>query len=95
VAFSFFGIRLSLIVLIYQLREIYFVFLSARPETPPLIVDFLSRGSRPLTPLLLVRRNTTWKEIFGGTGNSMTQTLQVGEPGKDLKLADTIRATKL
>jgi hypothetical protein len=35
-----------------------------------------------------------WKEVFSSTENAMTQTLQIGEPGKDLQLAGTIRATK-
>jgi hypothetical protein len=35
-----------------------------------------------------------WKEVFSSTGDALTQTLQIGDPGKDLRLAGTIRATK-
>jgi hypothetical protein len=39
-------------------------------------------------------KRKVWKEVFSGTGTAMTQTLHVGELGKDLQLASTIRATK-
>lgn len=39
-------------------------------------------------------KRQAWREIFSATAATMTQTLYVGEPGKELKLAATIRGTK-
>ena len=39
-------------------------------------------------------KRKVWKEVFTSTATAMTQTLHVGEPGGDLQLASTIRATK-
>lgn len=35
-----------------------------------------------------------WREVFTGTSVGMTQTLAIGDPGKELKLVSTIRGTK-
>ena len=34
-----------------------------------------------------------WREVFGATKTAMTQTLYVGDPGKELKVSSTIRGT--
>jgi ketosteroid isomerase-like protein len=40
------------------------------------------------------RKRQAWREVFSSAGASMTQTLYVGEPGKELKLASTIFGRK-
>jgi ketosteroid isomerase-like protein len=37
------------------------------------------------------KKRQAWREVFRATKTAMTQTLNVGEPGKELKLASTIR----
>jgi hypothetical protein len=39
-------------------------------------------------------KRQAWREVFTCTTATMTQTLYIGEPGKELKLASTIRGTK-
>ena len=39
-------------------------------------------------------RLQAWREILTVTKETMTQTLFIGEPGKDLKFASTIQGTK-
>jgi len=39
-------------------------------------------------------RLQAWREILTVTKETMTQTLFIGDPGKDLKLASTIQGTK-
>lgn len=39
-------------------------------------------------------KKQAWREVFSRTGAGMTQTLYIGDPGKELKLASTIRGTK-
>lgn len=39
-------------------------------------------------------KRQTWREVFSGSPATMSQTLYIGEPGKELKPASTIRGTK-
>jgi hypothetical protein len=39
-------------------------------------------------------KRQTWREVFSGSPATMTQTLYIGEPGKELKVASTIRGTR-
>ena len=39
-------------------------------------------------------KRQAWREVFSVTTVTMTQTLYIGEPGEELKLASTIRGSK-
>lgn len=39
-------------------------------------------------------KRQAWREVYSSTGTMLTQTLYIGDPGKELKLSSTIRGTK-